>query len=320
MKFSVIVTLGPSIEDQEILKAISACGPVIFRLNGAHLSGKSALNLAISVREIIPNAKILLDLPGNKIRTTKLDKPIPFEKGVSFELPLSSINYAKFNEHIKVGDVIRAHDSVYALEVISIKSDSIEFISQTEGSLESNKGLHLQGINNELPFLFNKDVELLEAASSFKADYIGLSFVRNAADIIEAKNICADMSIKSELIAKVETKSAANNLGHILSEVDNILIDRGDLSSDVGIFELPAYQERIISAAQRAGKNVYLATQFLKNMETSPVPLIAEIIDLDKTVRSGIHGIQLSEETAVGKYPLECVEHVFKVYYQSFAG
>ena len=103
------------------------------------------------------------------------------------------------------------------------------------------------------------------------------------------------------------------NLDKIFEEVTSVNIDRGDLAADIGILNLPRAQERIVESAQRAGKNIFLATQFLKNMEQKPVPLISEVVDLHRTINTGISGIQLSEETAIGKYPAECVELVFNI-------
>ena len=120
------------------------------------------------------------------------------------------------------------------------------------------------------------------------------------------------------LFAKIETAAAIDNLGYILQEVDNVNVDWGDLSTDVGILKLPLVQERIINSVLRSDKNILLATQFLKNMENNPVPLISELTALYETIKNKISGIQLSEETAIGKYPVECVKLVFDMYHNSF--
>jgi pyruvate kinase len=138
--------------------------------------------------------------------------------------------------------------------------------------------------------------------------------VRNAKDITFAKEIIKKHNNHAQLIAKVETQLAVDNLDEILTQVDSILVDRGDLSADIGIHKLADYQEEIINAAKNKGKKIYLATQFLRNMEKNPLPLIAETIDLYKTIRSGINGIQLSEETAIGAYPVQCVEYIFEAF------
>ncbi len=325
MDFRVIVTLGPSIQDGETLREIHALGPCIFRINGAHASGAEVLEQVRSVRREIPEtptgrAPLMIDLPGNKVRTARLERPIPLVKGKTITLGKEQLNFRDFHRYLKRGDKVLANDSIYTLEVQAIEGETLHLLSHSDGELLANKGLHVQGIHDRIPFVFEKDMELLEAGSQCAVDYFSLSFVRTADDIREIKKLLGRMNNgHSRLIAKVETLAAVKNLGHILREVDEINVDRGDLSTDVGLFELAGYQERIVEAAKRAGKKVFLATQFLKNMEKYPVPLIAEIIDLHKTIKLGVHGIQLSEETAVGKYPVECVRNVFKVFYNSFS-
>ena len=201
--------------------------------------------------------------------------------------------------------MIHCADSTIALEVDELLGDTIQVISHSDGELLNNKGMHVPGIHKDIPFLFERDQKLIESACELGLDYLSLSFVRNAEDIRTAKQL---ITSKVQIFAKVETTDAVNNLSEILNEVDTINIDRGDLSSDIGMYELPEAQEMIIREAKTAGKQIFLATQFLKNMEFHPVPLIPEIIELHKSIRVGVSGIQLSEETAVGKYPVECVK------------
>jgi pyruvate kinase len=139
---------------------------------------------------------------------------------------------------------------------------------------------------------------------------VGLSFVRNQNDINEAKKLIAN---GINIISKVETAEAVRNLNNILACVDYILIDRGDLSSDISIVNIPYYQNYIIEKALYFEKRVFLATQILKNMETKPIPTIAEIDDLYNISKKGIYGIQLSEETAIGEYVEECISILDKV-------
>jgi pyruvate kinase len=159
--------------------------------------------------------------------------------------------------------------------------------------------MHVRGIHKNIPFLFDKDKELIKLANKHNLSYVGLSFVRTAQDILEAKNLITN----STIISKVETVAAVENLIDILNEVDYILIDRGDLSTEIGLEKVPAYQQYIIDKTVFYGKKVFLATQFLKSMEHNPIPTIPEVIDMYNTLKSGIYGIQMSEETAVGKYP-----------------
>jgi len=316
MSFKAIVTLGPAILDSVKLKKIDECGDCIYRINGAHVDQKEASLLVNQTREILPDAKIMIDLPGNKIRTANLSEPIRLIKGEYFILYEHQVNYPPFYTLLKEGDLIFANDSIFTLEVAGIEGSRIKILSHSDGLLHTNKGLHIKGVNKQMPFLFERDYSLIELSSSLTIDYLSISFVRSREDIREVKKRLGGDQV--HIIAKVETLSALENIEDIFGDTESILIDRGDLSTEIGVLRLAAAQERVIEAAKRFKKNVYLATQFLKNMETKPVPLISEVIDLCKTVKSGIAGIQLSEETAVGKYPVECVKMVFDAFKNSF--
>lgn len=311
MSFKLIVTLGPSILDKDKLQKIDECGECLYRINGAHVDGEKTKKVVAHVRTILPEAKIMVDLPGNKVRTANLSEPIRLMKGEVLFLYDYQINYSDFYTHLKKGDIVRANDSIFTLEVVEIDGSIIKLLSHSDGLLLTNKGLHVRGIHANIPFVFKKDRKLIKAACDCNIDYLALSFVRTAEDIKEVKNLLRRDDL--HLIAKVETKAAVKNVEHILKEVDSILVDRGDLSTEIDILKLAAVQDKIVKTAFKGKKNVYLATQFLKNMEKNPIPLIPEVIDLCKTLKAGISGIQLSEETAVGKYPVDCVRLVFDV-------
>lgn len=300
----LIITVGPSFLYDNIIKN-NHQENYIYRINGAHGNIKEIEHYINIIRNQVKNAKILIDLPGNKIRTHSIDEPIILKKGHSFYLSFEQFNFKNFYKYIKVGDVVYANDSIFRFEVKSIKDGFIEFLSFSEGVLLNNKGMHIRGINEKLPFLFEKDKELIELANLYEISFVGLSFVRNIDDVKLAKE-----NINSNVIVKIETKKAIENLNSILNYNDYFLIDRGDLSTEIGLVNLAKYQRLIIEKALSKNKKLFLATQFLKNMENSPIPSIAEIIDLVNTLKLGIYGIQLSEEIAIGKYPLECLKIV----------
>lgn len=313
MDFKVIVTLGPAILNKKKLKEIDSFGDCIYRINGAHMESDYAANIIEKVRDILPSAEIMIDLPGNKIRTKNLLEPIRLTNGQTIELFDYQINYPGFFTHLKEADIIYASDSELKLEVKEINNSSIEIISHSDGLLLNNKGLHIPGIHENIPFIFDRDKELIHIATRHRVNYISLSYVRTHNDIKIVKNILSNND-KPEIIAKIETAAAVENLDSILDEVDMVNVDRGDLSADIGLIKLGLMQHKIIETALRSNKKIFLATQFLKNMEKSLVPSIAEVIDLYKTIRQGVYGIQLSEETAIGKYAIECVELVFDMY------
>jgi pyruvate kinase len=302
----VIVTVGPSLLYRIPLGEVHD-DKYIYRINGAHGSVADTETHLLEIKRQVPQAAILIDLPGNKIRTSNLESPLVFSSTAPFRLPSSCLNYPCFYRHLHKGMVAWANDSMYQFVVEAANEREITFLSKTDGTLGNNKGLHVRNIHAELPFLFEKDRQLIQLANRYHTDYIGLSFVRHAEDIKFARRLVAD---GIEIISKVETLASVQNLNLILENVEYILIDRGDLSTDVGLAKVPAYQDFIISRAHLYNKRVFLATQVLKTMEERPLPTIAEIIDLYTSIKKGIYGIQLSEETAIGKFPKECLETI----------
>ena len=304
----IIATVGPSLLFETSLKEVHNPRN-IYRINGAHGTVEDIKNYILKIREQVPDASILMDLPGNKVRTANFDNPIELNNGEIFELGFEQTNYTSFFKHLTKGDVVWANDSTFKfiVEEIDTENKKIRFMSESNGLLLENKGMHVRGIHQDIPFLFEKDLALIALANEFKLAFVGLSFVRHADDVNEAKSLI-DSSI--QIISKVETKSAVQHLNDILGTVDFILIDRGDLSTEVGIEKIPEYQRYIVDKAVFYNKKVFLATQFLKNMELNPIPSIPEVIDMYNTLKSGIYGVQLSEETAVGKYPKKCLDMI----------
>jgi len=305
----IIATVGPSLLHTTPLSDVHN-ERNIYRINGAHGTIDDIEQYILKIQEQIPDAKILMDLPGNKVRTAGFeDGYIDIVENEEFSLKFTQMNYHKFYSHLNIGDTVWANDSIFRFTVQTIdeENNEIVFLSHSTGRLLNNKGMHVRGIHEHIPFLFDKDRGLIELANKYNLAYVGLSFVRTQKDVIEAKNLITSESI---IISKVETVAAVENLVDILNEVDYILIDRGDLSTEIGLAKVPAYQQYIIDKAVFYGKKVFLATQFLKSMEHNPVPTIPEVIGMYNTLKSGIYGIQMSEETAVGKYPKNCLDTI----------
>jgi len=307
----VIATVGPGFLHKTPINEVHNDN-IIYRINGAHGNTENIRSYINEIKKQVPDAKILMDLPGNKIRTANFEYGyIDIEENKEFEIYFYQFNYKDFYKYIKPGDIVLANDSIFKFEVktIDTENEKIIFKSYSTGKLLNNKGFHIKGVSKNLPFLFEKDLALIDLANEYELDFIGLSFVRNKEDVIEAKKLIKN----SELIVKIETLSAVENLSTILEETEFILIDRGDLSTDVGILNVPKFQKFIIEKALFYNKKVFLATQFLKTMEINPIPTFPEVIDLYNTLKTGIFGIQLSEETAVGKYPEKCINTVFEI-------
>lgn len=298
-----ILTVGPALLNEVSLNEIHS-EKNIYRINGAHGSISEIEKNINKIKEQIPKASILMDLPGNKVRTANLGEGISLQKGKEFTISCNSFNYTEFYKHLKPGMTAWANDSVFEFEVVSVDSERIVFLSKSDGVLISNKGVHVRGIHSDIPFLFEKDRKLIELANKHRLDFVGLSFVRSAENVKEAKGL---LETGIQVISKIETIDAVNNINEILPLVKYILVDRGDLSTDIGIEKIPRFQRYIIEKALYFDVKVFLATQILKNMETKPLPTIGEIESLYEIFKSGVYGVQLSEETAVGNYVKECV-------------
>ena len=298
-----ILTVGPALGTEVPLKEVHN-EKNIYRINGAHGSIEDIERMIQNIRSQIPESEILLDLPGNKVRTANIKEGIQLEKGKTFTLSCDHFNYRDFYRHLKSGMTAWANDSIFEFEVVSADENGIVFLSKSDGVLIDNKGVHVRGIHKDIPFLFEKDRQLIDLANRYKLDYVGLSFVRFPENVKEA---AALIGSGTKIISKIETIDAVEHLKEILPLVKYILVDRGDLSTDIGIAKIPRFQKYIIEKALYANVKVFLATQVLKNMETKPIPTIGEIEALYEIMKSGVYGVQMSEETAVGRYVPECV-------------
>lgn len=299
-----ILTTGPALANEVPLSQVHS-EKNIYRINGAHGAIADIEAGIKNIRSQIPGAAILMDLPGNKVRTANIEVGIQLEKGKTFALRTDQFNYPDFYRHLQPGMTAWANDSVFEFEVVSADSEKIVFLSKSDGVLINGKGVHVRGIHRDIPFLFEKDRQLIALANQYRLDFVGLSFVRTAENVKEAKSLIGE---GTQVISKIETIDAVEHINEILPLVKYILVDRGDLSTDIGIEKIPRFQKYIIDKALYFDVKVFLATQVLKNMETKPIPTIGEIEALYEIMKSGVYGVQMSEETAVGRYVPECVE------------
>ncbi len=300
-----ILTVGPALLNEVALSEIHE-ERNIYRINGAHGSLKEIEDYILKIRGQIPEADILMDLPGNKVRTKNLPGGgIRLERGKEFEIPTKCFNYTDFHIHLKPGMTAWANDSIFEFEVLSADDEKIVFLSKSDGILIGNKGVHVRGIHDKIPFLFEKDRGLIGLANKYILSFVGLSFVRKPENVKEVRSL---VGAKTDLITKIETLDSVNHINQILPLTNYILVDRGDLSTDVGLDKIPRFQKYIIDKALFFDVKVFLATQILKNMETKPIPTIGEIEALYEIYKSGVYGVQMSEETAVGQYVQNCVK------------
>jgi len=306
----IIGTIGPSILTQEKITALIDAGLTIFRVNGAHTPPEAAAAMIEQLRSYgAGRARVMVDLPTNKVRTKDLSEPIVFDAGGLFRLHAYQLNYPGLCRVARVGDEVIVNNGVNHLRVTDASADSIELRADAPGKLGSNRGLiFAREIHTpDFPLFFERDRELIAVINELGVELVGLSYLRYGHEKEEAQRLIEDAD---SLVYKIETRQAFQDFERLIAPGDKILIDRGDLAGEIGLVHIPHAQDRIVRFAHRQRVEVYLATQFLASMETSPVPHIAEVCALYETIKLGISGLQLSEETAVGHFPEKAVRWI----------
>ncbi len=328
----IVATLGPASSDPALLEQMIRSGVNVVRLNFSHGTAQDHINRATMVREAAKRAgrevAIMADLQGPKIRVGKFaEGKIFLESGQSFVLDATraelgdihavGLDYKALPREVKVGDVLLLNDGLIVLTVDAIKGDAIHTTVKIGGELSNNKGINKQGGGLSAPALTGKDMEDIRTAMSFQADYVAVSFPKNATDMELARQLCnvaaADFDHKPGLIAKIERAEAIPKLEEIIRASDGIMVARGDLAVEVGNAAVPGLQKRMIKMARELDRVVITATQMMESMITNPVPTRAEVSDVANAVLDGTDAVMLSAETAAGKYPLETIIEVAKI-------
>jgi pyruvate kinase len=317
----IIATLGPASREPDNVQALIEAGVDVFRLNFAHPSPeihKAAAELArAKADEFGKVIGILADLPGPKMRTGEI------EGGeVSLEPDQGFVLYSKdtvgdsngvsttvpgLAQMVEPGDEIFLADGAIILRVTETANGDVHTEVVRRGLLRSRKGMHLPSAEAKIQAFTKEDRETLEFALSFKVDLVGLSFIRDAEDVERARAALPKRGVKPLLIAKIETRTAVENLDEIVRAADAVMVARGDLGIQCPFEDVPLLQKRIIRACNETGTPVITATQMLESMTHGPLPSRAEVNDVANAVLDGTDALMLSEETAVGKYPVATV-------------
>ncbi len=327
-KTKIVCTIGPSTMTKQMLESLVRSGMNVARLNMSHGVHEEKATVIEDLREIrrrlgVPLA-IMVDVEGPKIRTGELkEEQIELKKGSELILTtkdivgdeqLISIDYKNLPEDVKAGDKILMNDGLIALEVISTTNDEIKTKVLNSGVITHHRGVNVPGVELGIPPFTEKDVRDLKFAADMKPDYIAQSFVRKAEDVLETRKILKENGMShARIISKIETKQALENLDEILNVSDGAMVARGDLGVEIEPEELPVAQKRIIRECNARAIPVITATQMLESMVNNPRPTRAEITDVANAVFDGTDAVMLSEETAMGKYPIEAVEFMSKI-------
>jgi len=317
----IVCTIGPASRSPETLEQLIRAGMDVARLNFSHGTQTEHLEVITTLRRIAErlgkSIAILQDLAGLKIRIGEIASgAVMLEAGAPFTLTTRqvlgsrqevSVDYPHLTEDVQRGDRLLLSDGDLELEVIGTTGEDVHCRVITGGTLASRKGINLPARSITTPTVTDKDRDDLAFGLRHGVDYVAQSFVRTAADVLEVRGMIQDHGSTVPLIAKIETQDALTSIDEIIDSVDGVMVARGDLGVAIPLATVPRLQKMLIAKANRAGKPVITATQMLRSMQDSPRPTRAEVTDVANAVLDGTDAIMLSEETAIGRFPLEAV-------------
>ncbi|TXH57484.1 MAG: pyruvate kinase [Bacteroidia bacterium] len=327
-KTKIVATIGPASTSKEVLKEMMLAGMNVCRLNFSHGAYEVHEQVIKNIRELNDelglNIAILADLQGPKIRTGEMENngvelivgkeiTIVTEK-VMGTAQKFSINYAKLPQDVHPGELILLDDGKLRLEVV--KTDGAAEITTKVvqgGILSSKKGVNFPNTKISMPSLTEKDLEDLNFALDQNVDWIGLSFVRSARDIIELKHIIASRKCKAKVVAKIEKPEAIEEIDEISKKSDALMVARGDLGVEIPYQQVPLIQKTWINKCISQAKPVIVATPMMETMISNLTPTRAEVNDVANAVLDGADAVMLSGETSVGQFPVEVIQTMSKI-------
>jgi len=319
----IIATIGPATSSKEVLRELFAAGINVCRLNFSHGTHddhtRSIQNIIELNQEMRTNVTILADLQGPKLRIGELENgTVVLETGQMIDLVTEKcpgtnkklyINYTELAKDVKPGEIVLIDDGKIKLQIV--KTDKRKKVTAQVihgGTVISNKGINLPNTKISLPSLTEKDLMDAAFALDFNVDWIALSFVRSADDLIPLRDLCRSKKKFARIIAKIEKPEALENLDAIIDASNGVMVARGDLGVEVPFDRVPMLQKMIVRKCIEQAKPVIIATQMLESMITNFRPTRAEANDVANGVLDGADAVMLSAETAIGKYPVEAVK------------
>ncbi|MCB1759732.1 MAG: pyruvate kinase [Gammaproteobacteria bacterium] len=325
----ILATLGPSTDRPGVLEALVRAGVDVVRLNLSHGSHEDHLQRASRIRELAEAAGrqigVLVDLQGPKIRIGRFaDGPVELCDGDRFTLDAAcpadagdaqrvGLTFPGLIGDLSAGDTLLLADGAIELQIRTVSDDAAICRVINGGTLSDNKGINKKGGGLSAPALTEKDREDIAFAASIGADYLAISFVQSAADVVQARSLLAAVKGSAHIVSKVERAEAVENIEGIIEASDAIMVARGDLGVEIGDAELPAVQKLLIRRARRSNKVVITATQMMESMIEHPIPTRAEVFDVANAVLDGTDAVMLSAETAAGRFPVKAVQAMDRI-------
>ncbi len=325
-KTKIICTIGPSTSSYEMLMKMYVAGMNVVRLNMSHGTHETHEKVIRSVKNVNQKIKdsipILMDLEGPEIRTGTLEEDLQLKEGdiitVSVgnqdaEISSFSINYEDLINTLNEGDNITVDSGLINLKILKKNNGTMECQVIDGGTLKSQSHVNLPGIRVNLPSITEPDKRHVQFGLEQEVDFIALSFVREAKDVLQLQELLGEKGNKIKVISKIEDREGVKNIDEIIDVSDAVMVARGDLGIEIPLEELPNVQRTIVRKCQERGKRVIVATHLLESMIEHPMPTRAEVTDVANAVYSEVDAVMLSGETAVGKYPVRCVENIHKI-------
>lgn len=318
----ILATLGPASNDPKTMTSLLHAGVNAFRLNCSHASLSELSDVIGRIRRVSSAAKhpvaIVLDLQGPRLRTGRLrnGEPVELAKGRPFTITtddvpgtseIVSTNYRDLTKVIQKGKRILLDEGNIELQVMKVSPRDVLTEVVVGGRLKEHKGINLPGTDINLPAVTEKDRRDLEWGLALGVDYVALSFVQDAEDILMARKVIRAKGSKSLVIAKIERPAAIARIHGILESADGIMVARGDLAVEISASDVPVVQKLLVGKANESGKTVIVATQMLESMIHNQIPTRAEASDVANAIFDGADAVMLSAETAVGVNPVNAV-------------
>lgn len=322
-KTKIVATIGPSSESEEMLAKLINAGINVARFNMSHGTHSEHLKKINKIKDLNKrlntNVGLMIDTKGPEIRLGDFeDSKVLLVQGEEFVLTTetvlgtdkkAAVTYKEITKDVKQGGIILLDDGLVALSIEKVKKNELICKILNTGTIKSKKGVNIPGTKLSLPALTEQDKQDIKFGIENDVDFIAVSFVRKADDILELKRYLEDIGgQKIKVIAKIENEEGIENFDEILPLVDGIMVARGDMGVEVAIERLPAIQKMMIKKAIEHGKIVITATQMLESMINNPRPTRAEVSDVANAIYDGTGAIMLSGESAAGNYPEECVK------------
>lgn len=327
-KTKIICTIGPATDSLDMLTRLYTAGMSVVRLNMSHGDHASHARVIAAVRALnatVPYpVALVLDTQGPEIRTGTLNRDLQLNEGDVITVSVRSgdsveessiqINYEDLLEAVDPGDRITVDNGLINLEVLEKLERTLRCRVVDGGTLKSRRHVNLPGIKVNLPAITQKDKRDIMFGIKHAIDYVALSFVREARDIMQLRELLAEHGGDAiKIIAKIEDQEGVKNLESIVEAADAIMVARGDLGVEIPMEQLPNVQRNIVRLCAEKGRRVIVATHLLESMIVNPLPTRAEVTDVANAVYEEVDAIMLSGETTVGKYPVRCVEFLDRI-------